>query len=322
MISPPSQRRNLLPLAGPPLPHPRLLSPLPPSPRTRLVTDPHLQRRAARPSQARTDWWRLPHSPHEQPRRRGDHPRDAGMARGGSGHPSRSSRLRRPNHRRSKGLPRFSNAPPTRRRRLLLQHPNSLPFVPPPPPFSNSHQLLAVFPLSTLFPSSASITRLHLMLSPHSPPTWHLSPHSITALSSSLAKLIYRARFNAEVEASTPPSDTDASAWKLRVGRIPDCVSYEDYRARATVKFGEVEEVEFEGGEKGWEDAKWGMQLFWTMRSWVGPVVESLVVLDRWAFVVQGLEEGRRVELVNLFEQGTGSLRNLAIVVRCVGGGR
>lgn len=71
-----------------------------------------------------------------------------------------------------------------------------------------------------------------------------------------------------------------------------------------------------EGGEEAWEEAKWRLQLFWTVRSWVGPVVESLVVLDRWAFVAEGLEEGRRVELVNLFEQATGSLRNLAIVVR------
>lgn len=150
------------------------------------------------------------------------------------------------------------------------------------------------------------------MLSPHSPPTWHISPHSTVALSSSLAKLIYRARFNAEIQASTPL----ASTAKLRVGRIPDCVSYADYRARAIVKFGEVEEVELEGGEEAWEEAKWRLQLFWTVRSWVGPVVESLVVLDRWAFVAEGLEEGRRVELVNLFEQATGSLRNLAIVVR------
>ena len=143
-----------------------------------------------------------------------------------------------------------------RSRRLLLQHPNSLPSV--PPLSSIVANPIPVFPLSTLFPSTASISKLHLMLSPHSPPTWHISPHSTVALSSSLAKLIYRARFNAEIQASTPL----ASTAKLRVGRIPDCVSYADYRARAIVKFGEVEEVELEGGEEAWEEAKWRLQLF------------------------------------------------------------
>ena len=86
----------------------------------------------------------------------------------------------------------------------------------------------------------------------------------------------------------------------------------------------EVEELEMEDGERGWEEALWRLQVFWTLRSWLGPVLESLLVLDRWVYLVEGLREagewerggeGRRVELVNLFEQSTGSLRNLALVV-------
>lgn len=59
----------------------------------------------------------------------------------------------------------------------------------------------------------------------------------------------------------------------------------------------------------------------------VGPAIESLLLLDRYAFLVEqlevaraarseGSEDPRRVELVNLFDQATGSLRNVALVVR------
>ncbi|KAM0790492.1 hypothetical protein ACM66B_003366 [Microbotryomycetes sp. NB124-2] len=88
--------------------------------------------------------------------------------------------------------------------------------------------------------------------------------------------------------------------------------------------------------DKDWQDALFLMQCYWTIRCWLGPVYESLCVLDRFAFLVQGTrargddvdvvvesreqydkgQEGQTVELINLFDQGTGSLRNLVLVAR------
>lgn len=121
------------------------------------------------------------------------------------------------------------------------------------------------------------------------------------------------------------------------MGRVGECQSWEEYRGKALARYGagEVDELEFLGGEVGWEEGLWMLQVFWTLRSWLGPVLESLLVLDRWCRLVEGLAEqgewseqiggvaqgerkkqGRRVELINLFDQRTGSLRNLALVVR------
>lgn len=193
-----------------------------------------------------------------------------------------------------------------------------------------------LFPLSNLirdkFPPSPTnsppiMTRAHLRLTPQSPPTWHLSLASTAAWHASTLKLAFRARFEAELVAAVPQIGPPESH---RIGRVSECKSWEAYRERAmrkmdTVYSGdELPELEFEGGPEGWNTAMFLLRVFWTLRSWLGPPLESLCILDRFAFLCEGLEacdgdEGsspRRVEIVNLFEQATGSLRNMAIVVR------
>ncbi|KAK4049258.1 hypothetical protein OIV83_004194 [Microbotryomycetes sp. JL201] len=103
-----------------------------------------------------------------------------------------------------------------------------------------------------------------------------------------------------------------------------------------TVIFGEkaaltidslADETDYDQAEhKEWRDALFLLQCYWTVRCWLGPVYESLCVLDRFAYLVEGTrhdcdsefgsEQGPTVELINLFDQQTGSLRNLALVVR------
>jgi hypothetical protein len=216
--------------------------------------------------------------------------------------------------------------------------PSPRPLPHPPFPSPNRTAILcgccynlmtpALFPLSSLLstnPVRLSLTRAHLRLTPQSPPTWHLTPSSTTSLRTSILKLAFRARFEAELDVYGLGSEGER-----RVGRIGECADYEEYRRRAMEKYGvsadELGRVPFgtgeRDGEQEWEDAVWRLQVYWTLRSWLGPPLESLIVLDRFAFLVEGLKgEGaqsgeRRVELVNLFEQATGSLRNLALVVR------
>lgn len=66
------------------------------------------------------------------------------------------------------------------------------------------------------------------------------------------------------------------------------------------------------------------LEMYYVLRCLLGPAVESLIALDRYAFLQEtvssmkdqgGAEGGHStVELVNLFDQFTGSLRNLALV--------
>lgn len=191
-----------------------------------------------------------------------------------------------------------------------------------PPPITPA------FPLSTLLASLPTpplhLTREQLLITAQAPSTWHLSPASITSLASSISKLAYRSRFDAEIAAHALPP--------VKVGRIGDSLDYASYRAKALAKTGlreeDVSEVPFgegEGeGEGDWEDAVGKLQFYWTLKSLPGPAMESFLLLDRFAFLVERLEtegkeavgDSRRVELVNLFDQATGSLRNVAIVVR------
>ncbi|GAA6048690.1 hypothetical protein JCM3770_002023 [Rhodotorula araucariae] len=197
-------------------------------------------------------------------------------------------------------------------------------------------QTPALFPLSThvgTLPLATSgplcMARAHLRLTPQSPPTWHLSAASTAAWRTSTRKLAFRARFEAELEAA----GIGASA-ERRVGRVAECRTWAEYRARALRKAegglsaAECPEVRFGAGEderSEWDTAVFYLRVFWTLRSWLGPPLETLCVLDRFAYLVEGLAGagewgadavGRQVEVVNLFDQATGSLRNLALVVR------
>ncbi|GAA5917796.1 hypothetical protein JCM6882_004548 [Rhodosporidiobolus microsporus] len=190
-------------------------------------------------------------------------------------------------------------------------------------------------------PLPPRITLSHLRLTPQSPPTWHLSPSSTSSFLASTLKIAFRARLEAELAAAGVGAEDER-----RVGRVAECGSWGEYRRKGLSKYdygredlseGEkVPELRFgarEGQEEEeWQRALWQLRVFWTLRSWLGPVMETLCVVDRFAFLCEGLrheweaEEGgqeeekkqkkRRVEVVNVFDQATGSLRNLALVVR------
>ncbi|GAA5985483.1 hypothetical protein JCM10908_006992 [Rhodotorula pacifica] len=189
-----------------------------------------------------------------------------------------------------------------------------------------------LFPLSSLIRDKylpdppPCMIRGHLRLTPQSPPTWHLSPASTAAWHASTLKLAYRARFEAELIAAVPQIGPPESH---RIGRVAECKSWATYRERAlrkmetTYSSDDLPELEVEGGADGWNSALFLLRVFWTLRSWLGPPLETLCVLDRFAYLCEGVgnssaEEvpARSIEVVNLFDQATGSLRNLALVVR------
>lgn len=112
---------------------------------------------------------------------------------------------------------------------------------------------------------------------------------------------------------------TGATPEMRRLGRLKD-TAYTDWETfvdvagkKMGIDFGEVEVVE--------RDMRMErlLECFHTLRCLVGTVVESAIILDRLVWVDELVKsEGRsdlRTSVVNLFDQATGSGRNVAIVV-------
>ncbi|KZT20016.1 hypothetical protein NEOLEDRAFT_1151649 [Neolentinus lepideus HHB14362 ss-1] len=57
------------------------------------------------------------------------------------------------------------------------------------------------------------------------------------------------------------------------------------------------------------------LEILYMMRCLLGPVVESVILLDRLLWMEEQLDGGADVRLVNLFDQAMGSGRNVAIVI-------
>lgn len=164
------------------------------------------------------------------------------------------------------------------------------------------------------------------MLSSQAPLTWYSTPTTLLALKTSLTKIAHRARLSAELA----KMGLESCGSELSVGRLGYFPDYESYREKALnklrVEMGKRREIIRFGegaGEVERERAIFRLQVFWTLRSLIGPVVESTIILDRYAFLVEqlvGRREGdrRSVELIALFDQmaEAGSLRNMALVVR------
>lgn len=173
----------------------------------------------------------------------------------------------------------------------------------------------------------------HLKISPQAPSTWYLTPPNLT--------LAFRAHLDAEILALRELG-YNFFPDEIKVGRIgsSETSSYVLYRAKAFKRLGLTEEqceglprilfgiAETEEGRKEeWEEAVYKLKVWWTLRANLGPVVESLLIIDRFAMMIERVkgswerriregEQERKVELFNLFDQETGSLRNTAIVVK------
>lgn len=107
----------------------------------------------------------------------------------------------------------------------------------------------------------------------------------------------------------------------MKVGKIGETKDYATYRRIALSrinllsKLEHLEGIEFSkqaDGTSGKKE-KFFIEVYWILKSIIGSVVESLIVLDRWLYLVENLKKGR-IEVRPLFDQAL-SLRNLAIVV-------
>lgn len=173
------------------------------------------------------------------------------------------------------------------------------------------------------------LSRDALMVATQCPEHWASSDAEWARARLALRKLAYRARLEAELRDSGV-----TIAEEVRIGRLRDaaCANWATYRTAALGKLGLAATASAGGVSVVQcpdvavppiviEDAAWAQLAFvhaavWTIRARLGPIIEALIALDRFVFLAEWLPD-RAVELHALFDRfGSGSLRNLALVVR------
>ncbi|KAI0754664.1 methyltransferase domain-containing protein [Daedaleopsis nitida] len=202
------------------------------------------------------------------------------------------------------------------------------------------------FPLSRAFRSCRNaagfaLTANHLQLAAQVPSQWLRSEESRREATLALRKIVWRALLEdplrEQVENEHVRSgDDDGDAVKRasgvsdaggrarteeqadrrprRLGRLRDSAyaDWETFVGIVRAKLGN-ERLDIPRGDAVLER---GIEVFHTLRCLAGPVVESLILLDRLAWMQEELEElPFDAKLVNLFDQASGSGRNVAIVI-------
>ncbi|EPQ54716.1 hypothetical protein GLOTRDRAFT_116519 [Gloeophyllum trabeum ATCC 11539] len=191
------------------------------------------------------------------------------------------------------------------------------------------------------------LTQHHVQLAAQVPSQWTRTPATLRAAELAMNKVVWRALLGrwvglregregqserrglvtgrAEVECACD-RDTGESVSaprpQVRLGKLPASAytSFPAFLRSASAKAG----VSLPPDAYAYLDTREGKEMegrlrcLYVMRCLLGPAVESLLLLDRVVWLREGLEEAgdrREAGMVSLFDQGTGSARNVAIVV-------
>ncbi|KAJ7505565.1 methyltransferase domain-containing protein [Mycena galericulata] len=196
------------------------------------------------------------------------------------------------------------------------------------------------FPLSKCMQTSPpiSLPTSAYHMAAQIPVQWFRTPESRADATLALRKVVWRALIGARFAKAALAADTNDEGGPLdgtgdrpvmrRLGRLNNTV-YVDWRTfagvageRLGVDFGADDELD--AGERALGSE---LEVLHVLRCIVGTLVESVIIMDRAEWVREQLEldEDRRgagtgvremrVEVVNLFDQATGSGRNVALVV-------
>lgn len=166
-----------------------------------------------------------------------------------------------------------------------------------------------------------ALSSAHQMLATQSPKTY--SPSSPDALLP-MRKLYYRSRLEAELIRLRSSASSDGQATHpARLGRLSDSsfTSYNKFRSAALSKLGFSDcsstplplTIQARTGAEAEEAAFSRFACLWLLRTLLGPVIESYLVLDRYLYI-QSRTDGQ-TKLRPVFDQSTGSLRNMAILL-------
>jgi len=170
---------------------------------------------------------------------------------------------------------------------------------------------------------SLELSTQHLHLATQAPLTWSsdVSDSLSSAIALSIRKVTYRAllsrRLDPYARAETGSSGLREVHWApKRVGRLASS-AYRDFNGYLTLaaKRLRVDEVMLDTKTRMQpveSHLQSNLEALYVLRCFLGPVIESYIALDRFLYLQEQLQGS--VYLCNLFDQGTGSLRNLALV--------
>ncbi|KAJ7134339.1 methyltransferase domain-containing protein [Mycena epipterygia] len=185
------------------------------------------------------------------------------------------------------------------------------------------------FPLSTCMATSPpiSLASSAYHMAAQIPAQWFRTPESRADATLALRKVVWRAiigaRFAKTLQADEEIGKLDGTGDRpvmRRLGRLNN-TAYADWKTfasvagnRVGVDFGADDELNVEERCLISE-----LEVLHVLRCIIGPLVESLIIMDRQQWVQDQLDErrgdGMQVEVVNLFDQATGSGRNIALIV-------
>ncbi|KZT67082.1 hypothetical protein DAEQUDRAFT_673865 [Daedalea quercina L-15889] len=181
-------------------------------------------------------------------------------------------------------------------------------------------------------PSAMHLTPNHLHLAAQTPGQWLRTKETLEAAKLAIRKVVWRALLQNILEKhdswSVPivPSNVDTYLDKTaiingetpslrRLGRLNDS-AYSDWGTfvrRAQERLGVRLDPALCEKDAAMESR---LEVFQALRCILGPVIESLILLDREEWLRDELKDtSMNVRLVNLFDQASGSARNIAIVI-------
>lgn len=178
--------------------------------------------------------------------------------------------------------------------------------------------LILDFPLSQIVRSSkfSNITSLHFHLAAQITHNW-LTDWSAFALG--VRKVVFRATLERLFSKEHHGKMYEAG---LMVGKFNDSTydSWEIYRRRCAERLPFTEEEliqrELDMGEVTAKLQR-RLEFLHVLRCMLGPVIEGMILMDRYMFLKEqlGNDDGIQIQMLNIFDQSTGSARNIAFVV-------
>ncbi|EMD39703.1 hypothetical protein CERSUDRAFT_92196 [Gelatoporia subvermispora B] len=169
------------------------------------------------------------------------------------------------------------------------------------------------------------LTANHLQLAAQVPAQWLRTEESRKSASAAVRKVVWRALLEGVIERASEGSDNISTkqetsddrtntTGRKRVGRLNDTAyaDWDTFIARSESKL----ELNLGKGSLRDKNMETRLEVLHVLRCILGPVIESLILLDRQLWLQGGLQDtGLRSRLVSLFDQETGSGRNVAIVI-------
>ncbi|KAF8585737.1 hypothetical protein K439DRAFT_1409758 [Ramaria rubella] len=179
------------------------------------------------------------------------------------------------------------------------------------------------FPLSTLVSnendthsSKLYLSYNHRSLAAQSPLQWSLNTSTKATAQLAIRKVVYRALYGLLTAPTNPPVNPDSAAERpIKIGRLPDSAysSVQEFISEANKKTGThlpITPVD----ERAHRELMSCLEVLHVLRSRIGPIVESLILIDRYLYLTENTRDSD-VFALNLFDQELGSGRNVVLAV-------